>query len=131
VATKTLTFDASPRDTLVYDSDKDLSVHGGEDFVVSEEQALELITNPGTAPYIKEVAHELRKFSREKLNEVAVKIGIDAPEDFPNKDALLAAIENYTPPQPSVPPPTVTDSPAAVSPPDEVGDETADQGDDS
>lgn len=99
---KTLTFAAPPQDILIYDPDTDppSQVNGGETFEVSDDRALELLTNPHIA--IEEVATELSKLKRDELNKIASDAGIESPESYPSKPALIEAIEN--PPLPAVVP---------------------------
>lgn len=96
MATQTLVFDAPPAQKLYYtgkgEDEDGPFVHGGEEFTVSEDQALEFLTNPHIP--IKEVERELIKLSRERLNTIAEEVGVEDPEGFKNKEELVAAIEN-------------------------------------
>jgi len=51
------------------------------------------------APVVEEQAPvvegdvDLRSMKRSALNEYAVKLGVDSPQNLPNKDAVVSAIE--------------------------------------
>lgn len=94
---KQLVFDADPRDVLIYDPDASppKSVHGGESFSVTDDRALEFLTNPAIP--IKEAENKLEALSRPELEALASDAGVKDPANktvYPNKDSLIAALEN-------------------------------------
>ena len=77
----------------------DQTVHGGEELLVTDDVAAELLT----APYIDVTEVEGEGIStslpRERLNELAEQAGVGNPEDLPNKDAVITAIEEAQEPE--------------------------------
>lgn len=65
-------------------------IPGGEAFTVSDERALELLTNPRID--CSELGDDLSKRTRPELNELARLAGVENPAGLPNKDAVIAAI---------------------------------------
>lgn len=91
---KTLVFrgGVNPGDTLEHTPGKD-PVRVGEEFTVSDDRALELLTNPAIAPLIQEVEQELSKLSRPQLDKLASDAGFD-PGTFATKEAVVAALND-------------------------------------
>ena len=90
---KTLTFVARPHHRLTYhDTEGDVHVvHGGEVFIVSDELAEELLTQPHLT--IVESTEDRSKLRREQLDELATQAGLD-PAAFANKAELIEALDN-------------------------------------
>jgi hypothetical protein len=89
---KTLTFNAPAHHTLVVDGER---VQGGQDFTVADDRAEQLLADPHVA--IAQAANELSKLTRERLNELAAEAGVEDPGSLPNKDAVIAALEDQSP----------------------------------
>jgi hypothetical protein len=66
-------------------------VPSGEEFTVDDDRAAWLLANP-QIPVI-EAGDSLEQRSRQELNELASEAGVWEPEKFPNKAAVIAAIE--------------------------------------
>lgn len=82
---KTLRFNG-PSAYLVPDPDED-PVARDETFTTTDQRALEHLTSPHYD------CSEVGKAdpSREELDELARKAGVESPEDLPNKDAVIEA----------------------------------------
>lgn len=90
---KTLKFNAPAHHTLVEDDEE---VAGGETFKVTDERALELLTQPGID--VSEVGASKR--TRDEWNKLAREAGVEDPEKLPNIPAVEAAIEEAKENQP-------------------------------
>lgn len=91
---KILLYDAPADHTLV---ENGKVIHGGQEFGVSDERAEDLLTQPYLSVREVEQAESLSDLTRERLNELAEELGVDAPEKLQNKDAVIAAIHDHQP----------------------------------
>jgi hypothetical protein len=93
---KTLTFVAKPHHTLTYRDDKgdEQTVQGGAAFVVTDDIAEELLTQPHLT--VEEAAQDHSKLTRTQLDELATQAGLD-PSEFSTKAELLEALGNTHP----------------------------------
>lgn len=85
---KTLVFDAASHHKLIEGGE---TIHGGQEFTVDDDRALELLTQPGLS--IKEAGGSLRSLKKSELEELATASGLN-PSDYRTKNDLVDAIEN-------------------------------------
>jgi hypothetical protein len=97
----------------------DKTIHGGEEFEVTDERALELLTSPHLDVSEVDDLDDLDDLEtpgvpvstgtgglsppwvrRKDLNERARELGVESPETLPNKAAVETAIAEATEPEP-------------------------------
>lgn len=66
-------------------------VPDGGEFTVSAERAAELLRRPDVVE--AHAAVDLPRLTRSELDQIAAEAGVEAPESLPNKDAVIAAIQ--------------------------------------
>jgi hypothetical protein len=81
----TLRFDARPKDVLLAAGQR---VHGGEAFVVDNEEALRLLTDPNVS------VTDLDDLTRDQLDELAEAMGVDDPDRLHTKADVVDAIDD-------------------------------------
>lgn len=86
---KRLIFHADPQHVLV---EGDQRISGGDEFTVSDDRALELLTDPALT-VLEAPDADLFALTREQLNERAAASGIADPETYRNKGELIEAID--------------------------------------
>lgn len=87
---KTLRYLAPVRNILRPEGPEGPVVHGGGTWTCPNDRAEEHLTSPHYD--VEEVGGGSK--SRAELNDLAAQAGVDDPETLPNKDAVIAAIEN-------------------------------------
>lgn len=82
-------FHADPQHILVED---DQRISGGDEFTVTDDRALELLTDPSLT-ILEAPDDDLYQLKREQLDDRARALGIADPETYRNKGELIEAID--------------------------------------
>lgn len=86
---KRLIYHADPQHVLV---EGDQRISGGDEFTVSDDRALELLTDPSLT-ILEAPDADLFQLTRPQLDEHARVAGIADPEKYRNKGELIEAID--------------------------------------